>query len=60
MLILTRKIGERLVADGDIFITVLGVKGNTVSIGIDAPDDVIIDREEIHKKRISGEWKEDK
>jgi carbon storage regulator len=60
MLILSRKIGEKLIIDGDIEVQVLGVKGDQIKIGINAPDDVIVDREEIHKKRISGEWKEAK
>jgi carbon storage regulator len=60
MLILSRKIGEKLIIDGDIEVSILSQKGNQFQIGINAPDDVIVDREEIHKKRISGEWKEAK
>jgi len=51
MLILTRRIGERLIInDGEIILTVLGVKGNQIRLGLDAPKDVIIHREEIHNK----------
>jgi carbon storage regulator len=47
MLILTRKIGESLVVGNDITITILGVKGNQVRVGIKAPRDVAVHREEI-------------
>ncbi|MAX51809.1 MAG: carbon storage regulator [Methylophaga sp.] len=47
MLILTRRIGESLIIDEDTVVTVLGTKGNQVRIGIDAPDDVNIIREEL-------------
>lgn len=51
MLILTRRVGETLVIGPDIQVTVLRVKGNQVRIGIKAPPEVIVDREEIHIKR---------
>ncbi|HED13736.1 MAG TPA: carbon storage regulator [Gammaproteobacteria bacterium] len=54
MLILTRRAGETLNIGDDIQITVLGVKGNQVRIGITAPRDVPVHREEIYK-RIRGE-----
>jgi carbon storage regulator len=47
MLILTRRAGETLMIGDDVSITVLGVKGNQVRIGIDAPKDVAVHREEI-------------
>lgn len=50
MLILTRKIGESLIIGDNIIITVLGVKGTQVRIGVNAPKDVIVHREEIYKK----------
>lgn len=49
MLILTRRVGEVLVIDDDIKVYILGVKGNQVRIGIDAPDDISVHREEIYK-----------
>ena len=58
MLILTRRVSETLVIttpDGtEIRTTVLGVKGNQVRIGVDAPKDVSIDREEIHDRKVAG------
>lgn len=50
MLILTRRIGETLMIGDDIELTVLGVKGNQVRLGIKAPKDVRVNREEIHQR----------
>lgn len=50
MLILTRKIGESLMIYNNITVTVLGVKGTQVRIGIDAPREIIVHREEVFKK----------
>ena len=50
MLILTRKVGESLVIGDDVSIIVLGVKGNQVRIGVDAPKSVSVHREEIYNK----------
>ncbi len=47
MLILTRRVGESLMIGDDVTITVLGVKGNQVRIGVDAPKEVVVHREEI-------------
>lgn len=50
MLILTRRIGESVVIGDDIHITVLGVKGNQVRVGVNAPKDVSVHREEIYQR----------
>lgn len=54
MLILTRRIGETLCIGEDVTVTVMGVKGNQVRIGVHAPRDVEVHREEI-KQRIDAE-----
>ena len=50
MLILTRRVGENIVIGNDIVISTLGVRGNQVRIGISAPKDVPVHRDEIYKK----------
>lgn len=58
MLILTRRVGETLMVGDDVTVTVLGVKGNQVRIGVNAPKDVSVHREEIYQ-RIQREKGED-
>ena len=55
MLILTRRIGETLCIGDDVKVTILGVKGMQVRIGVDAPKDVQVHREEIYQKIQAGE-----
>ncbi len=50
MLILTRRVAETLIVGDDVRVTVLAVKGNQVRIGIDAPMDVDVHREEIYQR----------
>ena len=50
MLILTRRVGETLMVGDDVTVTVLGVKGNQVRIGVNAPKDVSVHREEIYQR----------
>tara|TARA_B110000459_G_C16616185_1_gene499012 strand:+ start:3198 stop:3425 length:228 start_codon:yes stop_codon:yes gene_type:complete len=50
MLILTRRVGETLIIGDDVKITVLGVRGHQVRIGVDAPKEVSVHREEIYKR----------
>jgi len=59
MLILTRRVGETLMVGDDVTVTVLGVKGNQVRIGVNAPKDVSVHREEIYQ-RIQKEKEEAK
>jgi carbon storage regulator len=49
MLILTRRVGETLMVGNDITVTIVAVRGRQVRIGINAPKDVAVHREEVHK-----------
>jgi carbon storage regulator len=59
MLILTRRVGETVMIGDDVTITVLGVKGNQVRVGINAPKSVAVHREEIYE-RIKREQQPDR
>ncbi len=66
MLVLSRRLGEQIVIGGEIRITVVAVQGNKVRIGITAPPDIRVDREEISQRlrskgvsdvrKSSGQW----
>ena len=58
MLILTRRVGESLMIGDEVNVTVLGIRGNQVRIGVNAPKDVAVHREEIYD-RIQKEHTDD-
>ena len=58
MLILTRRVGETVMIGNEVTVTVLGVKGNQVRVGVNAPKDVAVHREEIYE-RIKREGDQD-
>jgi carbon storage regulator len=55
MLILTRRVGETVMIGNDISVTVLGVKGNQVRVGVNAPKEVRVDREEVRERIVAEE-----
>jgi carbon storage regulator len=62
MLILTRRVGETVMIGSDVTVTILGVKGSQVRVGITAPKTIPVHRQEIHERiqreQQMGEWKE--
>jgi|RhiMethySRZTD1v2_1073278.scaffolds.fasta_scaffold1474066_2 carbon storage regulator len=52
MLVLTRKVGEQLVIDGHIIVTIVAIDGNKIRLGISAPPSVRVDRAEVHQRRL--------
>ena len=56
MLVLTRRVGEEIVIDGNIRIVVTSIKGDRVRLGISAPPAVQVDRKEVHDRRAEFEY----
>jgi carbon storage regulator len=49
MLVLTRKIGQQIVIDGNIIVTIVAIDGNRIRVGVQAPKDISVDRAEVHQ-----------
>ncbi len=54
MLVLSRRIGEEIIINDNVRVTVVAVKGDRVRLGIVAPRDVTVDRSEVHERRVGG------
>lgn len=52
MLVLSRRVGDEIIIDGRIRVRITAVKGDRVRLGIEAPPDVAVDREEVHRRRM--------
>ena len=52
MLVLTRKVGEEIVIGDDIHLMVVAIEGGKVRIGVSAPQEVVVDRQEVHEKKL--------
>jgi carbon storage regulator len=53
MLVLTRKVGEQIVVGDDVCITIVAIRRDRVRLGITAPKETVVDRREIHERRIA-------
>lgn len=60
MLILTRRQNESILIGDDIKIQVLGINGGNVRIGVEAPRETIVDREEVRERRVNEGWEDEK
>jgi len=54
MLVLTRRVGEEMVIDGNIRVMVVAVNGEKIRLGISAPPSITVDRNEVHERRVFG------
>jgi carbon storage regulator len=54
MLVLSRKLGEKIVIDNEIFVTILDVRGDVVRLGVEAPKRITVHREEIYKEIVTS------
>jgi len=52
MLVITRKVGESIVIDGNIRVTMLSHQGGKIRLGIEAPEYIAVDREEVHNRKV--------
>jgi carbon storage regulator len=59
MLVLTRRVGEEIVIDGNIRVMVVAVKGDRIRLGISAPPSITVDRKEVHEQRVEFEYEFD-